>query len=111
MAGPRTVEGVMRMLAKKSRRVNNVKTRVRRTAKPTNVILVNNGGVAHITSGPKTVRKSTRKALANLRPRTYGPEFIGPLRPQNVRRNRKVRSNKGGYRGGSMGANLRRLFS
>lgn len=110
MAGPRTLGGVMRMLAKKSRKVGNVKNRVRRTIKPTNVIMVNNGGVAHITAMPKA-RKSTRKALGNLRARTYGPSFIGPLRPQNTRVSRKARSNKGSYRGGSMGSNLRRLFA
>lgn len=52
---------------------------------PSNVIVVNNGGVAKIES--PTVPKG--------RGRTVGPMFIGPLRPQNTRRNRKTRSNAG----------------
>lgn len=52
---------------------------------PSNVIVVNNGGVAKIEA--PTVPKG--------RGRTVGPMFIGPLRPQNTRRNRKTRSNAG----------------
>jgi hypothetical protein len=64
---------------------------------PTNVIVVRNGGVANVVAarGPKKTRG-----------RTYGPMFVGPLRPQNTRRSRKTRSNKGVAR--TMG--LRRLF-
>lgn len=53
------------------------------------VIVVNSGGVAHVHAAPK-YRGSGR---------TVGPAFIGPLRPQNKRASRKVRSNKGVSRG------------
>lgn len=69
-----------------------------RVMRPTNVIVVNAGGMANVVAarGPKKTRG-----------RTYGPMFVGPLRPQNTRRNRKVRSNKGVAR--TLG--LRRLFA
>lgn len=57
--------------------------------KPTNVIVVNNGGVAKVMSPAKPKGRG----------RTYGPLFVGPLRPQNTRRSRKTRSNKGVKRG------------
>ena len=68
-----------------------------RVMRPTNVIVVNAGGMANVVAarGPKMTRG-----------RTYGPRFVGPLRPQNTRRSRKVRSNKGVAR--TLG--LRRLF-
>ena len=68
---------------------------------PTNVIVVRNGGVANVVAarGPKKTRG-----------RTYGPMFIGPLRPQNTRRARATRSNKGVKRGPRNAMGLRRLF-
>lgn len=56
-----------------------------KTLAPSNVIVVNNGGVAHVEA-PRVPKG---------RGRAVGPMFIGPLRPQNTRKVRKTRSNAG----------------
>lgn len=60
---------------------------------PNAVIMANAGGVVHVMNAPK-YRGSGR---------TYGPMFVGPLRPKNVRRARATRSNAGGTRTRSEG--------
>lgn len=69
---------------------------------PTNVIVVNSGGVANVVA-PRMPKKTAG--------RTYGPRFVGPLRPQNVRRARATRSNKGVKRGPRGPRWMPRLFN
>ena len=57
-----------------------------RVLAPTNIVVVNSGGTANVVAAPGPKKTAGR---------THGPMFIGPLRPQNVRSNRKVRSNAG----------------
>ena len=45
------------------------------------------------------LRKARERRGTRRRGREYGPMFIGPLRRENTRRHRKVRSNKGVRRG------------
>jgi hypothetical protein len=80
------------LFSNRKKRSNAGKKRGPRKAavlKPTNVIVVNNGGVAKVMSPPKPKGRG----------RTVGPLFVGPLRPQNTRKVRKTRSNKGVKRG------------
>ncbi len=68
---------------------------------PSNVVIVNSGGMASVVAAPGP--KKTRG-------RTYGPMFVGPLRPQNTRRNRKVRANKGAKRGPRTAGGVNRML-
>jgi len=67
---------------------------------PSNVIVVNNGGVAHIEAA----------RVPKGRGRAVGPMFIGPLRPQNTRKERKTRSNAGILRGPRTAAGVNRML-